>query len=76
MVMAWQLGQERPGATYREDIKKAADYIVANGPATPQDRWENQGGYSPATIASEIAGLVCAADIARTNGERTLPIRT
>ena len=34
-------------------------------PYTPQDRWENQSGYSPATIASEIAGLVCAADIAR-----------
>ena len=36
---------------------------------TPQDRWENQGGYSPATIAAEIAGLVCAADIARANGD-------
>ncbi|MEP6954770.1 MAG: glycoside hydrolase family 15 protein, partial [Solirubrobacteraceae bacterium] len=32
-------------------------------------RWENQSGYSPATIASEIAGLVCAAEIARANGD-------
>ena len=30
-----------------------------------QERWENQSGWSPATIAREIAGLVCAADIAR-----------
>jgi glucoamylase len=70
LVMAWQLGRN-DGATYRDHIKKAADYIVANGPATPQERWENQGGYSPATIAAEIAGLVCAADIARTNGDRS-----
>jgi glucoamylase len=70
LVMAWQLGKN-DGATYRNHIKKAADYIVANGPATPQERWENQGGYSPATIAAEIAGLVCAADIARTNGDRS-----
>ena len=35
----------------------------------PQERWENQSGYSPATIASEIAGLVCAAYIARANGD-------
>jgi glucoamylase len=70
LVMAWQLGRT-DGATYRDHIKKAADYIVANGPATPQERWENQGGYSPATIAAEIAGLVCAADIARANGDRS-----
>ena len=47
----------------------AADYVVANGPRTPQERWENQDGYSPNTIAAEIAGLICAADIARANGD-------
>src|SRR5215203_3988937 len=69
LVLARQLGQT-DGKTYRDHVKKAADYIVANGPQTPQERWENQGGYSPATIASEIAGLVCAADIARANGDQ------
>ena len=68
IVLAWQLGRN-DGATYRNHIKPAADYLLANGPQTPQERWENQGGYSPATIASEIAGLVCAADIARANGD-------
>ena len=33
------------------------------------ERWENQSGYSPNTIAAEIAGLICAADIARRNGD-------
>jgi glucoamylase len=68
LVMAWQL--KRTGATaYRDHVKPAADYIVANGPVTPQERWENEGGYSPATIAAEIAGLVSAAQIARVNGD-------
>ena len=66
IILAWML-HRTDGTTYGQHIKKAADYIVANGPSTPQERWENQGGYSPATIAAEIAGLVCAADIARTN---------
>jgi glucoamylase len=67
IVLAWQL--QRDDAATWSHVKRAADYIVANGPATPQERWENQSGWSPATIASEIAGLVCAADIARANGD-------
>jgi glucoamylase len=72
IVLAWQLGQMDQSifSEYKLDIQQAADYIVANGPATPQERWENQGGYSPATIAAEIAGLVCAADIAEANGDQ------
>jgi glucoamylase len=68
LVLTWQLGRN-DRATYDKHVKPAADYIVANGPATPQERWENQGGWSPATIAAEIAGLVCAAKIAQANGD-------
>lgn len=50
-------------------IKPAAEFIVHNGPGTNQDRWEEKSGYSPATIAAEIAGLVCAAEVAKQNGE-------
>jgi glucoamylase len=70
IVLAWQL--KRTGAAlYRDHIKKAADFIVdyPGAPNSPQERWENQSGYSPGTIAAEIAGLVCAADIARKNGD-------
>jgi glucoamylase len=70
IVLAWQL-RRNDAATYANHVKKAADFIVANGPQTPQERWENQSGWSPATIASEIAALVCAADIARHNGDTT-----
>ena len=70
IVLAWQLRRTGP-ALYENHIKKAADFIVnfPDAPFSPQERWENQSGYSPGTIASEIAGLVCAADIARKNGD-------
>ena len=38
-----------------------ADYIARQGPATQQERWEEASGYSPATIAAEIAALRAAA---------------
>jgi glucoamylase len=67
IVLAWELGRD-DADTYSQHVKPAADYIVANGPKTNQDRWENQDGWSPGTIASEIAGLVTAAELARRNG--------
>jgi glucoamylase len=42
------------------DISRAADYLVGSGPSTQQERWEEAAGYSPATIASEIAALDAA----------------
>jgi glucoamylase len=45
-------------------VRKAASYILQNGPVTGQDRWEEDGGYSPFTLATEIAALLAAADIA------------
>lgn len=45
-------------------VKQAAQYIVRNGPVTGQDRWEEDGGYSPFTLAVEIAALLAAADLA------------
>ncbi|MBS1792562.1 MAG: hypothetical protein JSS81_01840 [Acidobacteria bacterium] len=66
LILAWQLDRfDRP--TYENHLKKAADFLVRNGPWTPQERWEEKSGYSPSTIAAEIAGLVCAAEIARRN---------
>ena len=50
-------------------VRNAASYIVRNGPVTQQDRWEEDGGYSPFTLAVEIAALLAAADIADLVGE-------
>jgi glucoamylase len=67
IVLAWQLREWDP-ATWRDHVRPAAEFLLATGPVSPQERWENQSGYSPATIAAEVAGLVTAADIARRNG--------
>lgn len=68
LIMAYQL-KRFDKETYEKHVKRAADFIVKNGPVTPQERWEEKGGYSPSTIAAEIAGLVCAAEIAKKNGD-------
>ena len=50
-------------------VRKAAAFIVANGPVTQQDRWEEDGGYSPFTLAAEVAALLIAADLAQSMGQ-------
>jgi glucoamylase len=45
-------------------VRKAASFLVRNGPVTQEDRWEEDPGYSPFTLAVEIAALVVAADFA------------
>jgi glucoamylase len=66
ILLAWRLGRQD---LYSTMVKRAADFIVTNGPSTPQERWEETGGYSPSTIAAEIAGLVAAADMASRAGD-------
>lgn len=57
---------------YWSMIKKAAGYILRNGPVTQQDRWEEDPGYTPFTMATEIAALLAAADFAELNNEFSL----
>jgi glucoamylase len=68
LVLAYQLGRTDK-ETFVRHVRPAADFVVTHGPSTPQERWEEKSGYSPSTIAAEIAGLVCAAELARRNGD-------
>jgi glucoamylase len=45
-------------------IRSAAGFLVRHGPVTGQDRWEENGGYSPFSIAVQISALLIAADFA------------
>lgn len=56
-------------ATLWPHIRDAANYLISHGPAAGPERWEEQSGYSPSTIAAEIAGLVAAGNIARRRGD-------
>ena len=49
-------------------VRKAASFILRNGPVTQQDRWEEDAGYSPFTLAAEISALLAAAEIAEITG--------
>ena len=59
-------------ADYWPMARKAAGYIARNGPVSPQDRWEEDPGYTPFTLGAEIAGLLAAADMADLRGEGAL----
>ncbi|MGA8150458.1 MAG: glucan 1,4-alpha-glucosidase [Terriglobales bacterium] len=52
-------------------VRSAASFIACNGPVTQQDRWEEDGGYSPFTLAVEISALLAAADFGDAVGEST-----
>jgi len=46
---------------YCDCLVRAVSFLVRKGPYTGQDRWEQQAGLSPFTLATEIAGLLAAA---------------
>jgi glucan 1,4-alpha-glucosidase len=68
ILMAWQSGLG-PDKTLWPHVKLAADFLASHGPSFGVERWEEQTGYSPSTIAAEIAGLVAAASIANEHGD-------
>jgi glucoamylase len=71
IMLAWRLW--KAGALDQFDpysmVKAAARYLIDRGPVTQQERWEECSGFSPSTLAACIAGLICAADFARSRGE-------
>jgi glucoamylase len=50
-------------------VRRAAGFLVRNGPVTQEDRWEEDPGYSAFTLAVEVAALLVAADLADLNEE-------
>jgi glucan 1,4-alpha-glucosidase len=72
-VMAYHLAEA--GLTFDdvdydyENVRRSADYVARHGPETSQERWEEEAGYSPSSIAAEIAGLACAAKLALDTGQ-------
>jgi glucoamylase len=71
ILMAWQSGLGGDTALWTDHLRPAADFLVAHGPAFGVERWEEQTGYSPSTIAAEIAGLTAASAIAGQHNDTT-----
>jgi glucoamylase len=53
-------------------VRKAAGFLLRNGPVTQEDRWEEDPGYSPFTLAVEISALLAAADLGERMGEKDM----
>lgn len=49
------------GVAVGDMIRRALSFIVRNGPASDQDRWEEDAGINTFTLAACIAALVCGA---------------
>jgi len=73
ILLAWRLWRAR--ALRQFDpwtlVARASAYLVLHGPVTAQERWEENAGYSPSTLATIIASLACAAEFARDRKEES-----
>ena len=71
MMLAWRLHCENALANFDplNLVRKGAAFLIRNGPVTQEERWEEAAGYSPSTIASNIAALIGAACLMRARGE-------
>jgi len=71
VLLAWQhqaagaLGECNPVPM----VAAACGYLIREGPATAQERWEEAAGLSPSTLAVTIAALVCGAELLEDAGD-------
>ena len=74
IILAWRLWKaEALGAMeIFPFIERAAGFLLTQAPITNQERWEENAGYSPSTLAAVISGLICAAEIARAHDSNEL----
>ena len=74
IMLAWRLWKQDALGDFDvfPFVSAAAGFLAHYAPVTQQERWEENAGYSPSTLAAVIAGLICAADLARANGAADL----
>lgn len=73
ILLVWRLYREKALRQFDPYpmVIRAAKFLIHHGPATQQERWEEASGYSPSTLASQIAALICAATYARSKGDNS-----
>ena len=67
IILAWRLWRANGLGNMQifPFVERAAGFLLRNAPITHQERWEENAGYSPSTLAAVISALICAAEIAR-----------
>jgi glucoamylase len=72
LLLGWRIWRSAPEdfnrAVFRPVLARANAYLIVAGPVTSQDRWEENAGYSPSTLAMIIAGLCAGTEMARAHG--------
>jgi glucoamylase len=76
IILAWRLWKADALGELRmfPFVERAAGFLVRHAPITNQERWEENAGYSPSTLAAVIAGLICAAEISRAHDSMELAV--
>jgi glucoamylase len=76
IILAWRLWKAKGlgELSIFPFVERAAGCLVRQAPITHQERWEENSGYSPSTLAAVIGGLICAAEMARAHDAAELGI--
>jgi glucoamylase len=76
LILAWRLWKADGLADMDifPFVERAAGFLVHHSPITNQERWEENAGYSPSTLTVVIAGLICAAEMARSRDAMELAV--
>jgi glucoamylase len=74
IILAWRLWKVNGLGNFDvvSFVASASAFLVRYAPVTQQERWEENAGYSPSTLAAVISALVCAADICSAQGSHEL----
>jgi glucoamylase len=74
LMLAWRLWKAKAHGAMAifPFVERAAGFLVRQAPITQQERWEENPGYSPSTLAAVIAGLICAGEICRAHDSTEL----
>ena len=62
IMLAWRLWKADGLGSFdiTSFVTHAAAFLTRYAPVTQQERWEENAGYSPSTLATVISGLICA----------------
>ena len=70
VLLAARLRSDKLLSAFNPDVlvRRAVTFLLLRGPVTQQERWEENGGYSPSTLAVIICAFICAAGFEREAG--------
>jgi glucoamylase len=76
IILAWRLWKANALGELEifPFVERAVGCLVRNAPITQQERWEENAGYSPSTLAAVIGAVICAAEIVRAHDSAELAV--